>query len=158
MLPVRRHRYQARQQRCSFFFFNDPATTEISPLSLHDALPISPPPPPSCSRYPGMGRRQYLRHRRDRKSTRLNSSHLGISYAVFCLKKQNYEDIAMMWRAGCITRTPFLRKIKGAFATNPDLSNLLLDGYFTEVIGLFFLSWRRVLAKSPFSPIPVPAV
>src|ERR1039458_5813881 len=71
------------------FFFNDTAPTEIYTLSLHDALPIF------------IERRQHLahnfargnitfqpQHRRDRKSTRLNSSHLGISYAVFCLKKQ----------------------------------------------------------------------
>src|SRR5258708_19649137 len=69
-----------------FFFFNDTATTEIYTLSLHDALPIS----------------SYVcgfQHRwccfecgavcfRDRKSTRLNSSHQIISYAVFCLKKK----------------------------------------------------------------------
>src|SRR5437667_5264519 len=69
-----------------FFFFNDTATTEIYTLSLHDALPISPPwrrsppPAPSCHRA--------ARPRRDRKSTRLNSSHITISYAVFCLKKK----------------------------------------------------------------------
>src|SRR5258708_31361206 len=76
-----------------FFFFNDTATTEIYTLSLHDALPICP---------------RQLRHSRpvvasqirtdrsmppesgmqDRKSTRLNSSHQIISYAVFCLKKK----------------------------------------------------------------------
>src|SRR5947199_9575356 len=70
-----------------FFFFNPTATTEFYTLSLHDALPIS------------RGRRGggWSRSRsgpspsapsRDRKSTRLNSSHLGISYAVFCLKKK----------------------------------------------------------------------
>src|SRR5437867_8139006 len=76
-----------------FFFFNDPATTEIYTLSLHDALPI-------CSR--GSSHRRQgeveggavVRIRRrpqpspDRKSTRLNSSHRTISYAVFCLKKK----------------------------------------------------------------------
>src|SRR5258708_27793613 len=76
----------------SFFFFNDTATTEIYTLSLHDALPIS-------------GMREELHDLRsdllalaptrlgggdakDRKSTRLNSSHQIISYAVFCLKKK----------------------------------------------------------------------
>src|SRR6266581_8234075 len=67
------------------FFFNDTATTEIYTLSLHDALPISPPSSQGLRRpsQPWTGR-----WRRDRKSTRLNSSHPSISYAVFCLKKK----------------------------------------------------------------------
>src|SRR5437899_5069339 len=73
------------------FFFHDPATTEIYTLSLHDALPIF-----SGWRMPrvvteGLPRRippPFIGGRGDRKSTRLNSSHLGISYAVFCLKKK----------------------------------------------------------------------
>src|SRR5256885_12400565 len=73
-----------------FFFFNDTATTEIYTLSLHDALPISflrgrskrSPGSASCCQ----GRRRTTSG--DRKSTRLNSSHLVISYAVFCLKKK----------------------------------------------------------------------
>src|SRR5256885_13363956 len=75
----------------SFFFFNDTATTEIYTLSLHDALPIS---SGRAANRAAMvviriGRRR-SRHasRIDRKSTRLNSSHLVISYAVFCLKKK----------------------------------------------------------------------
>src|SRR5256885_5596568 len=70
-----------------FFFFNDTATTEIYTLSLHDALPIS--ADGGAQSEKGHGG---LRDRRggpgDRKSTRLNSSHLVISYAVFCLKKK----------------------------------------------------------------------
>src|SRR3989454_8158972 len=85
------------------FFFNDTATTEIYTLSLHDALPISKSQPSKRRRSgswldgrtpsstgaprPGAGPR-----RRDRKSTRLNSSHLVISYAVFCLKKKKKTD------------------------------------------------------------------
>src|SRR5690349_23476162 len=92
------------------FFFNDPATTEIYTLSLHDALPIS------RERYAERRRRSRTSSTtmgisesrittititgkrsailgivcpRDRKSTRLNSSHVEISYAVFCLKKKN---------------------------------------------------------------------
>src|SRR2546427_3107135 len=88
-----------------FFFFNDTATTEIYTLSLHDALPIwvigwCDRASRSRSR---SGRRRYAcpssprrrngaagacQHPRDRKSTRLNSSHSQISYAVFCLKKK----------------------------------------------------------------------
>src|SRR5438874_12530699 len=69
-----------------FFFFNDTATTEIYTLSLHDALPIF---PPSAQRRGSHGHPLRRESRpRDRKSTRLNSSHVEISYAVFCLKKK----------------------------------------------------------------------
>src|SRR3712207_9019482 len=90
-----------------FFFFNDTATTEIYTLSLHDALPISRThmsiggPPSSGETEPcGDGEAPDRTARRlsarirlvpvllDRKSTRLNSSHANISYAVFCLKKK----------------------------------------------------------------------
>src|SRR5437879_13230032 len=75
----------------SSFFFNDTATTEIYTLSLHDALPICSPVVRRCSRR-GISLHDYYREcsRRtsDRKSTRLNSSHRCISYAVFCLKKK----------------------------------------------------------------------
>src|SRR2546430_16050463 len=81
---------------CCFFFFNDPAPTEIYPLSLHDALPISPAhaarqgrvPDPARASARSIRRRRAARHTTDRKSTRLNSSHSQISYAVFCLKKK----------------------------------------------------------------------
>src|SRR5438034_3766345 len=75
-----------------FFFFNDTATTEIYTLSLHDALPIS--TRASMRRaVPTIAGRRSSRSPRapivgDRKSTRLNSSHTVISYAVFCLKKK----------------------------------------------------------------------
>src|SRR3712207_9035856 len=98
----------------SFFFFNDTATTEIYTLSLHDALPILVPLVDGLidiyalvALQPNQRRlqqaREDLRHLglanpgfafqekrpADRKSTRLNSSHANISYAVFCLKKKN---------------------------------------------------------------------
>src|SRR3712207_8531839 len=90
------------------FFFNDTATTEIYTLSLHDALPISARPASGSSRPTSTHVRPYSAYRKkypsgndrcasaaapprsaDRKSTRLNSSHANISYAVFCLKKKN---------------------------------------------------------------------
>src|SRR5258707_4239242 len=84
------------QSQAVSFFFNDTATTEIYTLSLHDALPISRKIGPN-----GQGpvaragrievRSQACSHQSedgDRKSTRLNSSHANISYAVFCLKKK----------------------------------------------------------------------
>src|SRR5256885_12779892 len=98
-----------------FFFFNDTATTEIYTLSLHDALPIW------SGIFGGKGARELRNRRRqrlptplgstaggglhlgfgagrgnlDRKSTRLNSSHLVISYAVFCLKKKIIRAYSM---------------------------------------------------------------
>src|SRR5438445_4695587 len=89
------------------FFFNDTATTEIYTLSLHDALPISCPSRCTHGRGPASRRRRRSRWGRecrfrrpvcepgrDRKSTRLNSSHANISYAVFCLKKKKkYKHI-----------------------------------------------------------------
>src|SRR5215216_7248750 len=73
------------------FFFNDTATTEIYTLSLHDALPIS---PRLRARRTASGDTSTPRtptSRRDRKSTRLNSSHQIISYAVFCLKQKKFR-------------------------------------------------------------------
>src|SRR3712207_7356736 len=95
---------------CDFFFFNDTSTTEIYTLSLHDALPIygggrghvaqprarAAGPERADDALLDLGGAveldQLLGDRgeqRDRKSTRLNSSHANISYAVFCLKKKN---------------------------------------------------------------------
>src|SRR2546430_14747816 len=72
-----------------FFFFNDTATTEIYTLSLHDALPICYPAPAPSARRPSLwASPQSALRMKDRKSTRLNSSHSQISYAVFCLKKK----------------------------------------------------------------------
>src|SRR3989442_2333916 len=92
-----------------FFFFNDTATTEIYTLSLHDALPI-------WNQAKGIGRTDEVHvlfaeypilarvadvpgkllrdDLKDRKSTRLNSSHVRISYAVFCLKKKKHSKTA----------------------------------------------------------------
>src|SRR3712207_9591955 len=100
--------------RFIFFFFNDTATTEIYTLSLHDALPIWAwggcagralrrlrlrcPRRRRCrsprSRPRGAERApRYRAGDEDRKSTRLNSSHANISYAVFCLKKKKKNSI-----------------------------------------------------------------
>src|SRR5256885_16774621 len=91
-----------------FFFFNDTATTEIYTLSLHDALPISSVPDLTwpdpakpeetsllclkCHADSNVPASVSFSTRSDRKSTRLNSSHLVISYAVFCLKKKHRQQ------------------------------------------------------------------
>src|SRR5690554_7482112 len=87
------------------FFFNDTATTEIYTLSLHDALPISYGGDCPVSHRAGGGSQRAspqslptgegaggIRRPGDRKSTRLNSSHVRISYAVFCLKKKKKDN------------------------------------------------------------------
>src|SRR5436190_22012467 len=73
------------------FFFNDTATTEIYTLSLHDALPISG-HPARPARYRARSDHRRIPPPQDRKSTRLNSSHTVISYAVFCLKKKKEPE------------------------------------------------------------------
>src|SRR3989339_469436 len=70
--------------------------------------------------------------------------------------KLNYGAIALMWRGGCIIRSAFLGKIKEAFDTNPDLSNLLLDKYFESVIGTCQASWRKVVMTAVELGVPVP--
>src|SRR4051812_49972225 len=76
-----------------FFFLNDTATTEIYTLSLHDALLIS--APDGDLGYFGRSSEESWTQSgtADRKSTRLNSSHMSISYAVFCLKKKKHEAV-----------------------------------------------------------------
>src|SRR6266511_5516631 len=90
-----------------FFFFNDTATTEIYTLSLHDALPIS--ASARAGRGCGAARRGPVlgcrgRRRPDRKSTRLNSSHVKISYAVFCLKKKKNLGEGIWMVRKCISQ------------------------------------------------------
>src|SRR5690349_24150165 len=94
-----------RRREAAPFFFNAAATTEIYTLSLHDALPISATVGPAPNRSTSVGvariptrvtgtpisrasQTPSMPWARDRKSTRLNSSHVEISYAVFCLKKK----------------------------------------------------------------------
>src|SRR2546427_8942858 len=97
------------------FFFNDTATTEIYTLSLHDALPIClsspsrwcihPRSTPADSPTATMCSCSPTARFRDRKSTRLNSSHSQISYAVFCLKKKNIFGLFLFLRAELLTRS-----------------------------------------------------
>lgn len=70
----------------------------------------------------------------------------------------NYGEIALMWRGGCIIRSAFLEKIKEAFDKKPELSNLLLDGYFKNVIADSLDSMRKVCAVAMLNGVPIPAM
>jgi 6-phosphogluconate dehydrogenase len=72
--------------------------------------------------------------------------------------KLNYGGIALMWREGCIIRSAFLGKIKDAYDKDPLLSNLLLDGYFTNAVHTAQASWRRVVAQAVTLGIAVPTL
>jgi 6-phosphogluconate dehydrogenase len=69
----------------------------------------------------------------------------------------NYGGIALMWRGGCIIRSRFLGKIKEAFVTHPDLSNLLLDSFFSGVLNQYQDAWRKTLQRAVEMGIPTPA-
>ncbi|HOT72384.1 MAG TPA: decarboxylating NADP(+)-dependent phosphogluconate dehydrogenase [Anaerohalosphaeraceae bacterium] len=70
----------------------------------------------------------------------------------------NYGGIALMWRGGCIIRSIFLGKIKEAFDRNPNLTNLLLDPFFSDAVQKAQASWRRVVTAAVQMGIPVPAM
>jgi len=69
----------------------------------------------------------------------------------------NYGDIAMLWRGGCIIRSAFLSNIKEAFDKNPNLENLLLDSYFSDVVAKAQDGWRRVCATAITNGVAIPA-
>lgn len=70
--------------------------------------------------------------------------------------KLNYGGIALMWRGGCIIRSAFLGNIKTAFERKPDLSNLLLDSFFSNIVQRCQASWRNVVATGAQLGIPTP--
>jgi len=69
----------------------------------------------------------------------------------------NYGGIALMWRGGCIIRSRFLGKIKEAFDKNPQLTNLLLDDFFSRTLNEYQASWRRAIIKAIEYGVPTPA-
>ncbi len=69
----------------------------------------------------------------------------------------NYGDIALMWRGGCIIRSRFLGNIKQAFEKNPNLDNLLLDGFFANEIQKADAGWRQAVTLGIKLGIPTPA-
>ena len=69
----------------------------------------------------------------------------------------NLGGIALMWRGGCIIRSRFLGKIKEAYDKNPQLTNLLLDDFFSQLLNNYQLSWRRAIVKAIEYGVPTPA-
>ncbi len=70
----------------------------------------------------------------------------------------NYGGIALMWRGGCIIRSRFLGKIKEAFDKNPQLTNLLLDDFFSKTLNVYQAGWRRAVIKAIEYGVPTPAI
>ena len=70
----------------------------------------------------------------------------------------NYGGIALMWRGGCIIRSAFLGKIKRAFDKNPELTNLLLDPFFSGKVKRAQAGWRRVVRMAVKLGLPTPAI
>jgi 6-phosphogluconate dehydrogenase len=69
----------------------------------------------------------------------------------------NFGGIALMWRGGCIIRSRFLGKIKEAFDKNPQLTNLLLDDFFSQTLNNYQAAWRRAIIKAIEYGVPTPA-
>jgi 6-phosphogluconate dehydrogenase len=69
----------------------------------------------------------------------------------------NMGGIALMWRGGCIIRSVFLGDIKAAFDKNPDLQNLLLDGFFSSALNKYQASWRKAIIHAIEIGVPTPA-
>ncbi len=91
-----------------------------------------------------------------------------ISYAQgYCLLREaaeeygwslNFGGIALMWRGGCIIRSTFLEKIRDAFLNDPELQNLMLDGYFSDILNKNGAALRRVCSAAALSGIPIPCL
>jgi 6-phosphogluconate dehydrogenase len=69
----------------------------------------------------------------------------------------NMGGIALMWRGGCIIRSVFLGDIKAAFDKNPDLQNLLLDGFFSSALNKYQANWRKAIVHAIEIGVPTPA-
>jgi 6-phosphogluconate dehydrogenase len=101
----------------------------------------------------------------DIRQALLASKIISYTQGFMCMREAQKEygwsldfgNIALLWRSGCIIRSVFLEKIKVAFAQKPDLSNLLMDGYFRSVMDRCQASWRRVVSQAALLGVPVPA-
>jgi 6-phosphogluconate dehydrogenase len=69
----------------------------------------------------------------------------------------NFGGIALMWRGGCIIRSRFLGKIKEAYDKNPQLTNLLLDDFFSSTLNRYQAAWRRGIVHAIEFGVPAPA-
>src|SRR6202043_2624015 len=128
-----------RRPRSSlFFFFNDTATTEIYTLSLHDALPILQVGKQLAGIDGRGGDPLQGAAMQDRKSTRLNSSHVRISYAVFCLKKKEIRRATGAVHAHELVPTTSLRR--QGVVLDGERRRQRIQGHRLGLPGFFFLN------------------
>src|SRR6202451_3447999 len=120
------------------FFFNDTATTEIYTLSLHDALPIYDDHSLLWCQRPERVE-EYRAQLEDRKSTRLNSSHRNISYAVFCLKKKKkHENNIVMHSKSVIVSLDLTKHTRSTYMSHTHTNATHLFSLYSVLVFFFF--------------------
>lgn len=116
---------------------------------------------PTVDEVPSVDKAEFLENIRQALFfSKIMSYAQGFSQMRFASEENNwdlqYGEIAKIWRAGCIIRARFLQNITDAYNTNPELKNLLLDSYFTDMTKNYHQSVRKVVATAVTAGIPIP--
>lgn len=116
---------------------------------------------PTVDEVPSVDKAEFLENIRQALFfSKIMSYAQGFSQMRFASEENDwdlqYGEIAKIWRAGCIIRARFLQNITDAYNTNPELKNLLLDGYFTDITKNYHQSVRKVVATAVTAGIPIP--
>ncbi|MGP6140027.1 NADP-dependent phosphogluconate dehydrogenase [Jeotgalibaca sp. A127] len=118
---------------------------------------------PSVEEQPAVDKAEFLESiRQALYFSKIMSYAQGFSQMRFASEENDwnlqYGEIAKIWRAGCIIRARFLQNITDAYNKNPELNNLLLDEYFTDITKEYNKSVRKVVATAVTAGIPVPTL
>lgn len=116
---------------------------------------------PTVDEVPSVDKAEFLENIRQALFfSKIMSYAQGFSQMRFASEENDwnlqYGEIAKIWRAGCIIRARFLQNITDAYNTNPELKNLLLDSYFTDMTKNYHQSVRKVVATAVTAGIPIP--
>ncbi len=118
---------------------------------------------PTVDEVPSVDKAEFLENIRQALFfSKIMSYAQGFSQMRFASEENNwdlqYGEIAKIWRAGCIIRARFLQNITDAYNKNPELENLLLDSYFTDITKNYHQSVRKVVATAVTAGIPIPTL